>query len=328
MLTASIAGGTVEIVECAKPELAEGEILVMMKACGVCGTDIEKVAGHYTASALVIGHEAVGEVVESKTPQFKPGDRVFPHHHVPCYSCWFCRHGSTTMCESYRRYNLEPGGFSEFFRVPKWNVKHGGVVKLPDSLSYDAGSFIEPLACVVRSLRKCNPATDSRILVVGAGPMGLLHALLLRKRRTCGVSIKDVSELRASYARSLGFKTDNEAKDYDLVIVASGHPSAISAGFRSVRRGGRVCIFGVPYKGNLLDIETAELLNSEISIITSYGADDADVAEAIRSMNEGDALGVERLISERFRLEDTARALKAAATGNAIKVLVTADSAN
>src|SRR3972149_6256909 len=129
-------GGGVVVDDVPPPGLKAGDMLVEMKACGLCGTDIEKLEGRYTASPPVIGHEAAGVVagVGEGAEGFKVGDRVFPHHHVPCSECYFCKHGSETMCARYRESNLDPGGFAEYFRVPAWNVQRGGVLKLPEGL--------------------------------------------------------------------------------------------------------------------------------------------------------------------------------------------------
>ena len=121
------APARVEVVELAAPRAGGGELVVRMGACGLCGTDLEKIRGEYTASKPVIGHEAVGVVKETDGGTgFKVGDRVFPHHHVPDYECYLCRAGNETMCDHYRSSNLVPGGFSEYIRVPAWNVGKGG----------------------------------------------------------------------------------------------------------------------------------------------------------------------------------------------------------
>jgi len=115
------------------PKLGSGDIMVEMKVCGLCGTDIEKIHGEYTDSKLVIGHEASGIIAEigENIENLKIGDRVFPHHHTPCYKCHFCNNGSETMCKEYKSSNLDPGGFSEFFRIPSWNITQGGLLKIP-----------------------------------------------------------------------------------------------------------------------------------------------------------------------------------------------------
>ena len=183
------------------PVPGPGELVVSMKACGLCGTDLEKMKGEYVASAPVVGHEAVGVVsaVGEGVTGFGKGDRVFPHHHVPCYECHICRAGDETMCEMYRKSNLHPGGFSEKILVRDWNVAHGGVLKLPDEMAFEVGTLIEPLACCLRAVRKHGRSGETA-LVVGAGPIGLMNALLLQQMEV-QVLVSDVSPHRVEFAR-------------------------------------------------------------------------------------------------------------------------------
>lgn len=129
------------LAEMEDPTPGRGELVVKMEACGLCGTDLEKMRGEYTASMPVLGHEAVGFVADvgEGVTDFKKGDRVFPHHHVPCYECYFCKTGSETMCDMYRKSNIFPGGFSEYLKVPSWNVSKGGVLKLPERNEFRNG---------------------------------------------------------------------------------------------------------------------------------------------------------------------------------------------
>ena len=326
-----------EIRELEPPGPGEGELVVKMSACGLCGTDLEKMRGEYTASMPVIGHEAVGVVssVGKGAEGFAEGDRVFPHHHVPDYTCYLCRAGNETMCDRYRSSNLEPGGFSEYFRVPKWNLEKGGVLKLPENMPFDVASLTEPLACCVRSMRKVRVRPEDSVLVVGAGPVGMMHALLLRGTGT-RVMMSDVSEPRLKFARQLEVGTAVDARSdvraevlswtagrgADAAIVASGSKAAILQGLRSVRKGGRVLVFGVPAKGSVLDYDISELYNSEREILTSYGATEEDTKPALKVLSErGEEFG--RLVTHRYPIGRFGEAVEAAAGGTAMKVVVT-----
>lgn len=288
--------------EVSKPKLLAGEILVGMKACGLCGTDIEKMRGQYTVSLPVLGHEAVGIVAEvaKEVTGLKIGDRVFPHHHVPCYRCYFCKHGSETMCPHYRATNLDPGGFSEYFRVPAWNLSHGGVLKIPERISFEAASFIEPTACCIRSLKRCQASEGDTVMIAGAGPIGLIHLMLLKLEKATTI-VTDISGKRLSFAKKLGarhifnpsetdvpknVKEETEGRGADIAIVASGNPQAIVQALSSVRRGGKVCLFGVPVKGSYLNHDFSDIFNSEVSIISSNAATETETKAALKLLKD------------------------------------------
>ncbi len=330
--------GNAAVEELATPSLKYGDILVEMKACGLCGTDIEKMHGQYTAALPVLGHEATGVVVDvgEEVDGLKIGDRVFPHHHVPCYNCYFCKHGNETMCSHYRTSNLDPGGFSEYFRVPAWNVRGGGVLNLPSHVSFDEASFIEPTACCIRSLNRCQISEGVSVLVVGAGPMGLtqLQLLLLHGAK---VFVSDLSEMRLKFAEKMGAssvydaaKTDvpsevmkeTESRGVDLAVVVSGNPKAIVQALKAVRKGGKVCLFGVPIKGSVLDYDFSEMFNSELSIISSYGATEAETKAALQLI-ENHKLNLSSLITHKFTLEKFNEAVETAKKGNCMKVIIT-----
>ncbi|MEM0373495.1 MAG: zinc-dependent dehydrogenase [Sulfolobaceae archaeon] len=319
------------------PKITDGEILVKMKACGLCGTDIEKIKGEYTASQPILGHEPVGIVAESKVDWIREGDRVFAHHHVPCYNCYYCKKGSPTMCEYYRKTNIYPGGFSEYFRVPAWNIERGGVLKLPQNVTFEDGIFIEPLATVIRAQRRVRIEEGDTVLIIGAGPMGLLHALLARVYRANMIIASDVSDYRLNFAlehKIIDYAINPNSTDIvsevrklsdgrgaDVVIIATGNPKGILQGLYSTRKGGRVLLFGVPYKGSKLDYDISDLLNNEISIISSNAAVEEDTNEALRLISQ-EKINVRQLITHKFRIEEFYNAIRVAEEGKAIKVII------
>lgn len=330
-----IENGKVILREMEIPKLSEGDILVKMKACGLCGTDVEKICGQYTASQPIIGHEPTGIIEESRAEGYKKGERVFAHHHVPCYECYYCKKGSPTMCPYYRKTNIEPGGFSEYFRVPAWNVERGGVLKLPDNVSFDEGSFIEPLATVVRGQRRVKIDEGDTVLVVGAGPMGLLHVMTAKRNKAKQVVISDVSDFRVEFASTIADYSLNSTKvkvqeevrkltdgrGADVAIIASGAPRAILDGLRSVRKGGRVLLFGVPFKGTVLDYDVSDLLNNEISVISSNAAVEEDTREALK-MLENREVNVEKLVTHHFPLDQFEDAVRISKEGKTIKAVI------
>jgi L-iditol 2-dehydrogenase len=326
------------ISETPVPEISSGELLVEMKVCGLCGTDIEKARGEYTTALPILGHEAVGYVasVGEGIGGVRKGDRVFPHHHVPCHECFYCLHGNETACTKYRSSNIYPGGFSEFFRVPAWNVAKGGVARLPSTLDFEVASLIEPIGCCIRALDKCKVSQDDTVLVVGAGPVGILHSILLLSRGV-KVVISDVSEPRLRFAEKIKVnhvidagKRDvasetrglTASRGADAVIVASGSPKAILQALGSVRIGGKVCLFGVPTKGSVLDYDVSRLYNAEISLIPSYGATDLETVAAL-DLIERDSERFRPIITHHFPIEEFAEALEVAASGAGMKVVIT-----
>ena len=331
-----LENGKAVLKELPIPKLQEGDVLVKMKACGLCGTDIEKMCGQYTASQPILGHEPAGIIAESTVDWLKPGDRVFAHHHVPCYECYYCKKGSPTMCPYYRKTNLDPGGFSEYFRVPAWNVKRGGILKLPVNVSFDEGAFIEPLATVIRAQRRVRIDEGDTIFIVGAGPMGLLHAMMAKVNKAGSIITSDISDFRVEFAYKIGVDYSLNSKRVDVVeevrkltdgrgadvsIIAAGSPSAILTGLKAVRRGGRVLLFGVPYKGTILNYDISDLLNNEISIISSNAAVEEDTREALNLLALK-KIDVTKLITHRFPLTEFENAVRVAKEGNSIKVII------
>ena len=330
--------GKVALEELPIPTIGGSDLLVEMRTCGLCGTDIEKLHGEYTASAPVLGHEASGVIREvgADLTGFTPGERIFPHHHVPCYECYLCEQGNETMCSHYRENNLDPCGFSEFFRVPSWNVLHGGILKLPDSISFEQASLIEPVACCLRNIKRAHLSEASTILVIGAGPMGLMHLqLLLLLGKT--VHVSDVSDKRLDVANQLGASSisdpravdvpshmhdQTEGRGVDVAVVATGNPKAIVDALRSLRKGGVVSLFGVPVNDSILDYDFSNIVSSEFSIIPSNAATEVETREALKLINDRKP-NFDALITHRFSLEAFDKAVSMAMDKESVKIMIT-----
>jgi L-iditol 2-dehydrogenase len=335
----TVLGGVGAVVsEIPVPEISPGELLVEMKACGLCGTDIEKARGEYTAALPILGHEAVGYVasVGEGVSGVRKGDRIFPHHHVPCHECFLCLHGNETACSQYRGSNIYPGGFSEFFKVPAWNAAKGGVLRLPSNLSFEEATLIEPIGCCLRALDKCKVSQNDSVLVVGAGPVGLLHSILLLSRGV-RVIVSDISEERLRFAEKSNVesvinagkrdvasevKSLTAGRGADAVIVAAGSPKAILQALGSVRIGGKVCLFGVPAKGSVLGYDISDLYNAEISLIPSYGTTDVETNAAL-GLIEANSEKFRAIITHGFPIEEFANAVEVAISGAGMKVIIT-----
>ncbi len=331
-----IGKGEAVMTDVPVPAPGRREVLIEMRACGICGTDFEKLAGNY--SSTVLGHEAVGIVEEAgrDIDAVSSGDRVFPHHHVPCYNCHYCRSGSETMCPEFSKANLRPGGLAEYFILPEWNISHGGLFVLPSAVSFRTGTLIEPLACVLRGLRKLAVGKDSTVAVVGSGPVGMLQLFALKALGVRNVVAMDVSEERSRFARTLGAVSSftsasglkeaclslSDGRGADASIVATGHPAATEAGIASLRKGGIMLQFGLPHPGTALVHDTSDLFRKEIQILNTYSGVERDVSDAIEMLTSHGAKA-EDIISHSFRLERAPDAFRTASdAGNVRKVIV------
>ncbi len=289
------ANDDVRIVDLPKPTIGHGEILVRVKSSGICGSDVLEWYRKPKAP-LILGHEIAAEVVEVGTgvARVKEGDRVFVSHHVPCGSCRYCRAGHETVCDTLRTTNFDPGGFTEFVRVPAVNVRHG-VFPLPEEISDDEGVFIEPLACVVRGHRLASFRPGGTILVLGSGVAGLLHIKFAKAAGAARTIATDVVEFRKAAARRAGadvvldgghdvpilVRAVNEGYGADFVITCTGAPKAIAQGLTSVDRGGTILFFAPTDPTAKVEIPFNALWREEVTMTSSYGGSPRDIRESI-----------------------------------------------
>jgi L-iditol 2-dehydrogenase len=329
--------GGVEMEDVPEPSPAEGEVLVKLKCCGVCGTDLEKVQG-VGITTKILGHEAVGEVEEvgRGVAGVSRGMRVFAHHHVPCLSCEVCKRGKVTYCAEFAKHNLQPCGLAERFVVPRFNVDRGAVIELPEGLGYEEASFIEPLSCCILGLENARASGARSAAIYGAGPVGLMIYKLLRHAGVEKVAIGDVSEYRNSFSRKVGCElvfnpADQEDKAKvvrgampdgpELVVVATASAAAFEDATRLAARGGRVLLFGAPKRGATATIDLAHLFLNGTSVVTSYASSEKETHAATRLLADG-ALTVADLVTHRFPLSESERAFAAAGQQQCMKALI------
>ena len=328
---------TIKITHIENPELGPNDILVQMSACGICGSDVEKVFGKYGQPSMKLGHEPAGIILKvgSQVENFTVGDRVFTHHHVACYSktCHECSHGNETMCEKYYQSNLNPCGLADEYIVPEWNVKHGGVLKIPDEMSFEEAAMIEPLACCLRAWKKFNYQKNDTAVILGVGPTGIMHALLARSVGFSKIFCSDINDFRLDFAKKLGFEAvhSNESSEkilqsvidgVDVAIVATGNLNAFNSAINLVRKGGTIVMFGVPSKDASIDINMSNVYSKEITITTTYAASDTDTKNALELIASG-TIDVKSLITHKYTLEDSQKAFEHAKTGdNAMKIII------
>jgi L-iditol 2-dehydrogenase len=334
------ARDAVSVDDVKSPDITNaGDVIVKMRACGLCGSDLEKIYGEYGMTSGRLGHEPAGEVVAvgGGVKGFSPGDRVFIHHHVACYSCHYCKHGDHTMCPHYQTSNISPCGLAEQFLVPEWNVSRGGLIKLPDGVSYDEASLIEPFACCIRAWNKCNFQPGDDIAVLGAGPAGLMHVLLAKAYGARKVFVFDINDFRLNFAGRYGVEAFNSAaqnladriksatdgRGVDICVVATGSMKALLQSFEMTRKGGDIMLFGVPPKGSQMSYDMSKLYSNEHSIIPSYAASEIETNEALKLISEK-KVDIASLITHRFDIKDAPEAVKCAHVAkDAMKVIVT-----
>ena len=330
----------VSVTDTENPVLGLGDVLIQMRACGICGSDLEKVFGQYGQPSMRLGHEPAGVILDvgSDVTEFKKGDRVFTHHHVPCYNCHLCNRKSETMCKKYYETNLLPCGLSEQYVVPSWNVLHGGILKISDSLSYEEAAMIEPLACCVRAWSKISCSAGDTAAVFGVGPTGMMHVMLALAKKFSKVFCLDVNAFRLDFAKKFGVTdsilSSDESREQqildgtsglgvDVAIVATSSLKALDDAIHMVRKGGTVMMFGVPSKGARLDLDMSKVYSKEITLVTSYAASDSDTRVAL-DLIESSRIDVKRLITHTYPLSDSQKAFDHARTGkDAMKIIIT-----
>jgi len=346
MRFARLAGpGSLVLDERPEPSPGDGEVTVTLAACGVCGTDLEKLRGNYR-TAGVIGHEPVGRVarVGAGVRGLAVGDRVFVHHHVPCYACEVCARGDYTFCPSYSKTNIDPGGFAETFRVPRENVERKAVLQLDPKVDWDSGALLEPAGCARTAIRRVGLPEQASVFILGLGPVGLLYARLVRALGAGWVGGTEIAPLRRSAAERGGIevaldprepelvrRTVEKATDgrgVDLAVVATGHPSVAKTATELVRRGGTVNLFGLPESGSRLDADLQDLYLRGVRLVPSYATTEPDLAEVHRLVVDG-KLRLADLVTHRVPLARIDEAFRLASRPDeAVKVTVTGPAAN
>jgi L-iditol 2-dehydrogenase len=305
------------------PQISEGEILVRVHACGICGTDLKKIEHGLVPPPRIFGHEISGVVVKTgkKVTQFKVGDRVTTHHHIPCRQCFYCERKLFSQCEFYRRTGttagFEPagGGFAEYVRVMDWIVTEGTIL-IPDDISFEEASFLEPLNTCLKALETADLKQGEVVVVYGQGPVGLL----MMQSAVCEGALVlglDFLESRLSISRELGAvaalnpkKEDvrttiarlTQGRGADLAIVAAANPQAIEDAQIIVRRGGRVLLFAQTMPGEIIPVDASRICVEEKKLIGSYSAS-VELQEKAAHLIFTKKINVARLISHRLGLE-------------------------
>jgi len=308
------------------------EMLVKVISCGICGSDVVEWY-RLPRAPLVQGHELGAEVIETgaTVSRFKQGDRVFIAPKVPCGTCRYCRQGHFPQCSEIKE--RLPGGFAEYILVPEVLVEKGAYL-LPESISYDHSTFIEPLACAVRSQKLAGLKEGQSVLVLGCGMSGLLQ-IQLAKMKGCRVAATDVVEKKLDYAKKSGADLAIPADDDvpgrvteffgqkpDVVMLCASAMPAVGQAWKSVDKGGAIVFFAVPGPEKTVTVPVNDFWTKEVRVLTSYYCGPPDIQEAM-GLLAGRAIDVERLITHRLPLAETRRGFDLVLAGDeAIKVII------
>jgi L-iditol 2-dehydrogenase len=337
--------GIVRVEEVPVPEVADGEVLIKVAACGICGTDIKKIFHAYVEPPQILGHELAGTVVAvgRGVTKWKPGDRVMSFHHIPCDKCFYCQKRLFSQCKQYKTTGLtggftpNGGGFGEYVKAMPW-VADRGIVGLPDNVSFEEATFIEPINTIVKAVQKARVAAGETVLVTGCGPIGL-QLLMVAKLEGAKLFTSDPIAERRAKSLSLGaiesfdpsggklvaeVKARTEGRGADAVLVAVAHPAVVEEALAAARPGGRVLLFAANDPVTKIEFPAAAVGIDEKEIVGSYSAA-IDIQEAAAGLVLNKKLPVMDIVTHRFPLDKIQEGLELAArpTAESLKILIT-----
>ncbi|HEV2486719.1 MAG TPA: zinc-dependent dehydrogenase [Terracidiphilus sp.] len=317
------------------PTIGPGELLIKVATCGICGTDLKKIHMGSHSAPRIFGHEMAGTVVQAGegVTKYSVGQRVMTFHHVPCGECYYCRKRTPSQCPLYLKTGVTAGfapsggGFAEYIRVMDFVVANRGVVAIPDDVPFEQAAFIEPLNTVLKGVKLLNLAADDTVLVIGQGPIGLMHAALAR-RTGARVLTSDLFPERHAIAARFGLKepinagTENvvervlattEGRGADAVILAVGGNALIKTAMDAARPGGKVMLFAQTQHGEAT-IDPAAVCVDEKTLLGSYSSSFPILDEVTSLVLDGYRNGFDltQLISHRFQMEQAVEAIEIA----------------
>src|SRR5881296_938491 len=337
--------GVVRVEEVPVPEVAEGEVLIKVAACGVCGTDIKKIFHAYIPPPQILGHEVAGTVVATGrgVRKWKVGDRVMSFHHIPCGKCFYCERRLFSQCKQYKTTGLtggftpNGGGFAEYVKAMPW-VAERGIIGLPDNVSFEEATFIEPINTILKAVQKARVTAGESVLLVGCGPIGL-QLLMVSKLAGARIYSSDPMAVRRAKSLTLGalesfdpssgklvgeIKARTDGRGADAVLVAVAHPSLVVDALAAVRPGGRVLLFAANDPVTKIEFPAAAVGIDEKEILGSYSAA-ADIQDAAADLVLKKKLPVMQIVTHRFPLARIQEGLELAAkpTEESLKILIT-----
>ena len=337
--------GVVRVEEVPVPEVGDGEVLIKVAACGICGTDIKKIYHAYVPPPQILGHEVAGTVVAigRGVTKWKLGDRVMSFHHIPCGACFYCERRSFSQCKQYKTTGLtggftpNGGGFAEYVKAMPW-VAERGIIALPDNVSFEEATFIEPINTILKAVQKARVTAGETVLIAGCGPIGL-QLLMVANLQGAKLYTSDPMDVRRVKSLSLGalesfnpsdgklveqMKARTEGRGADAVLVAVAHPSVVVDALAAARPGGRVLLFAANDPVTRIEFPAAAVGIDEKEILGSYSAA-VDIQEAGADLVLKKKLPVMDIVTHRFPLARIQEGLDLAAkpTAESLKILIT-----
>jgi len=337
--------GVVRVEEVPVPEVGDGEVLIKVAACGICGTDIKKIFERYVEPPQILGHELAGTVVVvgRGVARWTPGDRVMSFHHTPCGRCFYCEKRLFSQCRQYKATGLTAGftpnggGFAQYVKAMPW-VTERGIVALPDSVSFEEATFIEPINTIVKAVQKARITAGETVLILGCGPIGL-QLLMVSNLEGAKLYTSDPIPQRRQKSLSLGaiesfdptsgklveeVRARTDGRGADAVLVAVAHPSVVTDALATARPGGRVLLFAANDPVTKIEFPAAAVGVDEKEILGSYSAA-VDIQELAAALVLGKKLPVMEIVTHRFTVDRIQEALELAAkpTAESLKILIT-----
>ena len=337
--------GVVRVEEVPVPEVGDGEVLIKVAACGICGTDIKKIFHRYVEPPQILGHELAGTVVAvgRGVTKWMTGDRVMSFHHTPCGRCFYCEKRLFSQCQQYKTTGLTAGftpnggGFAQYVKAMPW-VAERGIVALPDNVTFEEATFIEPINTIVKAVQKARITAGETVLILGCGPIGL-QLLMVSKLEGPKLYTSDPISQRRQKSLTLGalesfdptsgklleeIRGRTDGRGADAVLVAVAHPSVVTDALAAARPGGRVLLFAANDPVTKIEFPAAAVGIDEKEILGSYSAA-VDIQESAADLVLGRKLPVMQIVTHRFPLDRIQEGLELAArpTAESLKILIT-----
>ncbi|MCR4881265.1 MAG: alcohol dehydrogenase catalytic domain-containing protein [bacterium] len=322
MLASVLKNGSFSVEEVQKPILDKNGAIIKVIGCGLCGSDIVKYTHNLVKDGSVLGHEVIGEIVEIKgNSNLKIGDKVAAAHHYPCLECNYCKHGSYSMCKTFKKTNIVPGGFCEYIKVDDNHLKYT-VFKIPDTMDEITASFTEPLSCCYRAVRRMNLLSNDKVVIVGLGSIGILMGQACKVFGAHVIGL-DINESRLSIAKDYGFDEvytpSEESINADALFLTAGADSSVKTALDNIRDGGKICVFAST-KTDMPAFPNNTIYYRELTVYGSYSPSPDDLKTSFELLKDG-KVNVENMTTF-YNLDELNEAISDTRSGKIMKAFI------